>query len=80
MITEAQIAALGKALGNYPDVLLAYLFGSQVSDKVTPMSDVDIAVDLCEELSAAERFQLRLHLIGVLCEILQRNDAVEKFL
>jgi predicted nucleotidyltransferase len=75
MITEAQIDALGKALENYPDVLFAYLFGSQVSGKVTPLSDVDIAVGLCEELSSTERFQLRLHLMGVLCQILQRNDV-----
>ena len=75
MITETQISALQEALQNYPQVLFAYLFGSQATGNVTPMSDVDIAVFFDERLSSAEQFRLRLHLIGILCQALQRNDV-----
>lgn len=75
MITETQINALRQALQNYPQVLFAYLFGSQATGNVTPMSDVDIAVYLGDNLSSTEQFRLRLHLIGVLCQVLQRNDV-----
>lgn len=75
MITEIQIRALHAALQNYPPVLFAYLFGSQATGNVTPMSDVDIAVYFDEHLSSTEQFRLRLQLIGVLGEVLQRNDV-----
>jgi len=75
MITETQIGALNATLQNYPDVQFAYLFGSQATGNVTPMSDVDIAVYFAAHLSSTEQFRLRLHLIGVLCEALQRNDV-----
>lgn len=67
-MTETQISALQAALQKYPQVLFTYLFGSQATGKVTPMSDVDIAVYFDERLSATEQFRLRLELIGVLGE------------
>jgi len=75
MITATQIKALQETLQNYPQVLFAYLFGSQATGNVTPMSDVDIAVYFEKRLSSTEQFRLRLHLIGVLGEALQRNDV-----
>lgn len=75
MITAIQIKALQAALQNFPQVLFAYLFGSQATGNVTPMSDVDIAVYFDERLSSTEQFRLRLQLIGVLGETLQRNDV-----
>jgi len=75
MITAAQLGALSETLEKYPAVQFAYLFGSQATGEVTPMSDVDIAVYLNDDLASAKQFKLQLHLIGVLCQILQRNDV-----
>ncbi len=75
MISEAQINALRAALEKYPRVLFAYLFGSQATGNVTPMSDVDIAVYFDDDLGSTEQFNLQLHLIGVCCQVLQRNDV-----
>jgi predicted nucleotidyltransferase len=75
MLTETQISALRETLQNYPQVLFAYLFGSQATGKVTPISDVDIAVYIDEHLNSSEQFKLQLHLVGVLCQALQRNDV-----
>ncbi|MDZ7291220.1 MAG: nucleotidyltransferase domain-containing protein [candidate division KSB1 bacterium] len=74
-MSEDQLAALAKVLQGYPDVQFAYLFGSQATGKVSPISDVDIAVYFGDDLPATERFQLQLLLIGVLCQTLQRNDV-----
>jgi predicted nucleotidyltransferase len=75
MMTAAQISALRAALEKYPHVLFAYLFGSQATGNVTPMSDVDIAVYFDDDLGSTEQFNLQLHLIGVCCQVLQRNDV-----
>jgi len=39
------------------------------------MSDVDIAVYFDDDLSSTQQFKLQLHLIGVLGQVLQRNDV-----
>ncbi len=75
MITAIQINALQAALQNFPQVLFAYLFGSQATGNITPMSDVDIAVYFADHLSATQQFKLQLDLIGVLGQALQRNDV-----
>jgi len=43
MITETQIGALNSTLQNYPEVQFAYLFGSQATGNVTPMSDKELS-------------------------------------
>lgn len=60
------------------EVILAYIFGSQVKGRVSRVSDVDIAVYLDERLSGSERFDLRLGLINGVCSILgsKRVDLV----
>jgi len=75
MITETQLGLLSETLKKYPDVQFAYLFGSQASGNVTPISDVDVAVYLDDHLASTEQFKLQLHLVGVLCQALQRNDV-----
>ena len=45
-------------------VRLAYLFGSQVTRRTHPSSDVDVAVLLDESLTSDERFAERLRLLG----------------
>lgn len=51
--------ALKSILGNCP-VKLAYLYGSTVSGKVTPFSDVDIALVVDEGLTPLEQLKLML--------------------
>lgn len=58
----------------YPAVKLAYLFGSQATGNVGPLSDVDVAVYL-DGLNRYDRFQLRLELMAELSGALQRNDV-----
>jgi hypothetical protein len=74
-MTEVQIKALCEALQNFPDVQFAYLFGSQATGKVTPLSDVDIAVRFCDALSSSEQFQIQLRLMAIISQILQQNDV-----
>ena len=51
------------------EILFAYLFGSYAKNDTSPRSDLDLAVYLKESLSAEERFQKRLDLIGRLQEL-----------
>jgi hypothetical protein len=58
-----------------PDVALAYLFGSQAQGRAHPLSDVDVAVLLAEQLTPAEQSRARLRLMGELMALLQREDV-----
>lgn len=58
----------------YSAVKLAYLFGSQATGNVGPLSDVDVAVYL-DGLNRTDRFRLRLELMAELSGALQRNDV-----
>src|SRR5438477_3718627 len=57
-------------------VLLAYLFGSQVTERTHEESDVDVAVLLKESLTADQRLQERLALLNDLCSVFN-NDNVD---
>jgi len=52
------------------DVQFAYLFGSYAKGKITPLSDVDIAV----YLSGSNFSQKRLEIIGGLIEVLKTDE------
>jgi uncharacterized protein len=56
-------------------VLLAYLFGSQAEGRVTPQSDVDLAVLLPRSLTAAQRFRSQVALMGDCSQLFQRDDV-----
>lgn len=45
---EERLASLGDALASCPGVLFAYLFGGAARGRLTPLSDVDVAVFLEE--------------------------------
>ena len=50
-------------------VRLAYLFGSQATQRTHPSSDIDVAMLLDESLTPDERFAERLKLLGDLSRI-----------
>lgn len=56
-------------------VVLAYLYGSQARGDAGPLSDVDVAVKFEPGLSARERFDHVLHLIGELGSVFHRDDV-----
>ncbi len=55
-------------------VIFAYLFGSQVSGKVGPLSDIDIAVYFDERVSPSRRFDNKLKLMAQLSLLLKKED------
>lgn len=57
---------LTQKLSNHPEVVLAYLFGSQAKGHASKKSDVDIAILLKEPLK--NPLQAKLELLGVLQE------------
>lgn len=67
---EEDLDRLRSRLEARPEVLAAYLFGSAARGETGPLSDVDLAVVLSGDLSADERFRVRLAAIG---------DAVAEF-
>lgn len=74
MLADTQIEKIFALLHEQPSVQFAYLFGSQATGRATPMSDVDFALRFQEELSARERLKLRLRMMALFSEALQRND------
>ena len=58
------------------NVVFAYLFGSQITGKTGPMSDVDIAVYFDESLNKSQRFNKKLKLEVCLVEILNQEVDV----
>lgn len=55
---------------------LAYLFGSQASGKVKPLSDIDFAVLFAKNLTDQERFALKIKILGDLSKIL-KTDKID---
>ncbi|MGQ9469031.1 MAG: type VII toxin-antitoxin system MntA family adenylyltransferase antitoxin [Nitrososphaerales archaeon] len=68
-----KLERLGKELSKNDNVLLAYIFGSQVKGFVTPLSDIDIAVILKDD--SLERFSELLGKIAKLLDIV--DDKVD---
>ena len=69
------LEALRDYFAGQPDVVAAYLFGSQATEKTHPRSDVDTAVLLSEE-DGMTRFERRLRLIGEVSEVCGRDADV----
>ncbi len=59
----------------YPEVKVAYVFGSQAKGTASKLSDVDIAVLLDEKVDPSERLELQLRLISDLMRLLGRDDV-----
>jgi uncharacterized protein len=73
---QTLISKLAEAFEAYPEVLSAYLFGSTATGHARANSDVDIAVRLASDLSAEERFQIRIELIERLEQLADRTVDV----
>ncbi len=56
-------------------VVLAYLYGSQVTGKAGPLSDVDVAVLFPRGVEKGERFDRVLKLMGDLASVFKRDDV-----
>lgn len=65
-----------KMLKEDKDIITAYLFGSYATDKIAPLSDVDIAVLLDRQFPKDNYFDKQLDLIGEIAHIL-RTDEVD---
>jgi predicted nucleotidyltransferase len=75
------IAAVGRALAPVEGVRVAYLFGSWVTGRARPDSDLDLAVALDPALSEEERLQTTLAVIAATTDELgalgERVDVVD---
>jgi predicted nucleotidyltransferase len=69
----ARVGTLGEALARCPAVVFAYLFGSAAEGRLTPLSDVDVAVYL---KPAADPVDARLEAIEAVTRHLA-TDAVD---
>lgn len=65
------LADLAESLCQDADIEFAVAFGSQVTGRSRPSSDLDLAIKFVDSLSSHERFQKRCFLAGDL----QRGDA-----
>ena len=60
---------------SHPEIKLAYLFGSQATGNVGPMSDYDFAIYI-DGLNSKERFDLKINLMTAISSIL-KTDAID---
>jgi uncharacterized protein len=67
--------ALRTLLEQRPEVLVGYLFGSVVSGRARPDSDVDIAVLVADDVMGDDPFRYRLNRISDLMSVLKRDDV-----
>jgi hypothetical protein len=74
MITDGHEAELKEIFIKH-GVVLAYLFGSQAAGRITPLSDVDLAVLFPTSVAPQERFRRQLDLIGDCGHLFGRNDV-----
>jgi uncharacterized protein len=66
------VEAIVAALAGDPEIVFAYLFGSQATGKARAGSDVDVAAFIRPE---ADAFETRLRLIGVLQAATHRDEV-----
>lgn len=72
-IKKINFTALKKIFSKFPQVKLAYLFGSRATDNYGPMSDYDFAFYL-DEKDYSKRFDIRLNLETALSNFLKTDD------
>ena len=76
MEREELCKKIAEALQKRPEVLEAYLFGSQARDEVQPHSDVDVAVYVePEALKRPSHWGLQIEIASDLMTAVHRNDV-----
>jgi len=77
-ITNLQIQKIVQFCKSRPEIIVAYLFGSQATGKAGPLSDVDLAFLIDPVLSEAKgrgRYGYHAQLITELIKLLATNDV-----
>jgi hypothetical protein len=72
-----QITALQQRLIQYPEIIAAYLFGSVMTGKITPMSDVDIAILLEEPTPYRRELLISFEVMSDVQKIFHRAGDVK---
>jgi predicted nucleotidyltransferase len=72
-----EIAELQQRLSRYPEIVAAYLFGSVLTGKLNPMSDVDIAILLQDQTSFDRELLLSFDVISDIQKIFHREGDVK---
>ena len=72
-----EIDTLQQRLSGYPEIIAAYLFGSAVTGKLNPMSDVDVALLLQNRVPLPRELSLSFEVISDVQEIFQREADVK---
>ena len=75
-VNERTLAETRQGFARRPEVLVAYLFGSQARGRPTPISDVDFAVLLSETVPRESYLDYRIALMQELTRIF-RSDEVQ---
>lgn len=71
---KINFTALRKIFSKFPQIKLAYFFGSRATGNYGPMSDYDFAFYL-EEKDAMKRFDIRLKLDAAISNFLKTNEV-----
>lgn len=72
-----EISALQQRLSQYPEIIAAYLYGSAVTGKMNPMSDVDVAILLQEQTPRRRELSISFHILSAIQEIIHREGDVK---
>ena len=74
MLNSEQTNKIKNLFKKYPEVKLAYLFGSQAKEEQGPLSDYDFAVYL-DEISKKEMNQIKFKLQGEIAKLLKTDEV-----
>lgn len=72
-----EISTLQQRLSGYPEIVAAYLFGSVLTGKMNPMSDVDVALLLQDRVSLPRELSLSFDVISDVQKTFQREADVK---
>ncbi len=72
-----EISALQQRLSQYPEIVAAYLFGSVVTGKINPMSDVDVALLLQEQTPFRRELSIAFDVMSYVQKIFHREGDVK---
>ena len=75
---KSEIKSLKSIFRAFPQVKLAYLFGSAAKEEIGPLSDYDFAVYLNEK-DPKKRFTIRLKLLNRLIQKLKTEKITLQF-